>query len=137
MKRTLAQIIREEYNDDPVAYCNATHPDATPWKLQREKYVLWKILLKRGLLKNLRRVKVDFGDDSYKTYLELYPDEPCTGELRLLNGSLYNRMRRDGNIKKVPKSDRIKTLLENAGLKYCSKNLSLYFKKLGNGELRS
>ncbi len=104
MIRSLETRIREDYNDNPVAYCNRRYPwDPTRWKLQKINYVLWEILNDRGLLVYIRTVKADFSSGSLKCY-----KEACLGytkeELRVANPGLRNRMYRDGTIKYVPGS---------------------------------
>lgn len=134
MQRSLEQVIREDYNDNPVAYANERHSDATKWGLQKANYQLWYILWERGLLIHIRTVKADFGKNSLKCCEESYPDY-TRGQLFVANRSLYNRMRRDGNINKLRKSERIKSLLENYGLKKNKENVSLYFRRLRCGEI--
>lgn len=134
MMRSLETVIREDYDDDPVAYAEERHPNDAKWELQKANYQLWYILRERGLLIHIKTVKADFGDDSLKCCEENYPDY-TTGQLLIANRSLYNRMRRDGNINKLRKSDRIKSLLENYGLKKNKKNVSLYFRRLRCGEV--
>lgn len=110
MQRSLAQIIREDYNDDPVAYYEANFSGVARTELKKLSSVLYELLRKRDLLeevKTLRNglvgiIKSDYGDDVVKYYDKKYPMVP-RGQLKRKNRHLYELMIRRGEIEHVPK----------------------------------
>ena len=118
VKRSLECVIREDYNDDPVAYCNRRYSwGPTRWKLQKINYVLWELLNERGLLIHIKTVKSDFGNNSLKCYKDGFLGY-TRNELIIAHPGLRKRMYQDGNIRYVPLSRNGTQTSSRRGIKY-------------------
>lgn len=105
MKRSLETRIIEDYDNDPIAYCNGRYPGITRWELDRTNNQLYKILRKRELLHRIPRQRAEFGPDTWKCYVDNWFGL-SRYQLRCVSPSFYNRMRYEGLLSRIPLLDR-------------------------------
>ncbi len=128
MKRSLETIIREDYNNNAVAYAKNRYPHKSVNQIERANYVLWRILRERGQLNEIPRQRAEFGPDTWQCYLDNWFGY-SRYQLRCASPSFYNRMRREGLLKRIPLLDKKevakgrKKYLPTA-LAYCRRELS-------------
>lgn len=127
MRRSLETIIREDYDDDAVAYALKVCPGSTVGQINLKKPYLWKILKKRGLLSQLPRQRAEFGPDIWQCYLDTWFGL-SRYQLRCVSPSGYNRMRKEGLLDRIPLLDRKEVWKDRrkyspTALAYCRREL--------------
>lgn len=111
LARSLEQVVREDYDDDPIAYKDRFYPDAACTELRIIHQALYELIRKRKLLhkvKTLRMglayiIRTQYKGDIVAYYHIKHPDIPPRGKLKRINPTLYKLMQRWGKLDAVPK----------------------------------
>ena len=94
------KIIFNKYGDS-LAYYRKHYNGLPRGKLSKVEHNLYRKMIKDRNIKHVPKVVRDFGSDSIKYVLEKYPNLKTTGELKLIDSSLHNRVNRDTRLNEL------------------------------------